>query len=378
MTRSRSLLWLLRHILWKQLGDNTKALLTCHGPSAASAGHMKLTGFQKKYWICRLRLKTDASKSSILVQLLSNWTDVQWQSMGSIVDSHARVNATAMATASVSDTSGSYPELNIVLFNVSSSDVQVKAADRKGCMEDVLGHMVADFHGPLFVLCQDSINGPKHKILCSKLGQDPKSCRLRPEAGVYHRSVGQYKMRYVDVKVLQEIESKLGLEAGNVFTTARLTACVLTPTKTEGKKLLLVSWHGPAKVKEADKQASFRRLVHFLERLRVKEACEAVVVGGDFNMPDHVASRSLQQMKLVNGAVLADYTTTSDRRGLPNIDYIVYWPQDKLHPGQTSVLCKDYRREKGNRPFDHPLVAYRFEKDLEHKAGQLQTMPPEE
>ena len=84
---------------------------------------------------------------------------------------YSQVNKTAVTAAN-----GFHHELNIVLFNVSSSDRNVRAADRQRCMEDVLGEMVR-IPRPLFILCKDNINGPKNRILCRNLGQD-QACQF--------------------------------------------------------------------------------------------------------------------------------------------------------------------------------------------------------
>lgn len=287
----------------------------------------------------------------------------------------------------------SFPELNIVLFNVDSSDGKVTAPDRQHCMEEILDTVLAENYPNLFVFSQDKINGPKHKILCKKLGQDPKSFRCMSEAGVYHRpdsDVDSYDVSYVDVATLQQLDSRMGLEPNNPFTTARLVACVLTPRGggRNGKKILLVSWHGPLKSKE--KGACFRRLVRFSERLRRREGCEhrspscqccdIAIIGGDFNMSDRDAQREMVTLKTsdrMDGTVLGNYTTTDDRRkgrSQECIDYVVYWPKGSVQSTEISVLQREFRREKGNRPFDHPIVLYRFGdafRDLAQQFGNI-------
>ena len=59
----------------------------------------------------------------------------------------------------------SLAELNIVLFNVSSSDASVTAADRQQCMEVILDTVLAKNYPNLFVLCQDKINGQRISII---------------------------------------------------------------------------------------------------------------------------------------------------------------------------------------------------------------------
>lgn len=285
-----------------------------------------------------------------------------------------------------------FAELNIVLFNVSSSDSSVRAADRQNCMKDILDTVLAENYPNLFVLCQDNINRPKHEILCRKLGQSPSS--LKHEAGVYHRphsDAGGYDVSYVDVATMQRIDDRMGLEPGNPFTTARLMACVLTPRLggSDSKKVLMVSWHGPHKSKV--KAACFRRLVRFSERLRQREGCQhntntchqccdIAIIGGDFNMPDKDARRemdSLRKSDRVDGAVLGGYTTTEDRReGRTQecIDFVVYWPKDALQTHKISIVKPDFRREKGKRPFDHPIVLYRLGEAFLDLARQFSTL----
>ena len=110
----------------------------------------------------------------------------------------------------------------------------------------------------------------------------------------------------------------------------RLVACVLKhPCNL--RKILLVSWHGPYNVQdEGYKQAVFQTLVCLLEALRLREKYHVVVVGGDFNMSDHLARRCLHQLGHLDGEVSSDYITTSDRKDLPIIDYVVSWPRGIL------------------------------------------------
>ena len=287
---------------------------------------------------------------------------------------------------------GSFLELEIVLFNVDSSDDKVKADDRQQCMEVILNTVLNENYPNLFVLCQDKINGPKHDILCQKLGQGPSP--LKNEAGVYHRPVsdaGDYDMSYVDVATLQRVDDRMGLEPGNPFTTARLMACVLTSRGNDSKKVLMVSWHGPHKSKL--KAACFRRLVRFSERLRQREGCQhntntchqccdIAIIGGDFNMPDKDARRemdSLRKSDRVDGAVLGGYTTTRDRwkkkRTRKCIDFVVYWPKDAVPiSSRSSVLLPHFRRRRGNRPFDHPIVLYRLGEAFLDLARQFSTL----
>ena len=289
-----------------------------------------------------------------------------------------------MATAS-------FPELNIVLFNVSSSDTSVRAADRQKCMKVILDTVLDENYPNLFVLCQDNISCPKHDILCRKLGQGPSF--FKPEAGVYHRpdsDAGSYHVSYVDVASLQRVDDRMGLEPTNPFTTARLMACVLTPRLggSDSKKVLMVSWHGPHK--STQKAACFRRLIRFSERLRRRDrcqhnpdtcqCCDIAIIGGDFNMPDKDACRemdSLRKSDRVDGAVLGGYTTTEDRRqgGTQEcIDFVVYWPKDALQSLEISVVQRDFRRQRGNRPFDHPIVLYRLGEtflDLARQFGNI-------
>ena len=267
----------------------------------------------------------------------------------------------------------SFPELNIVLFNVSSSDANVRAADRQQCMKVILDTVLKENYPNLFVLCQDNINGPKHEILYWKLGQDPSSFRLMSEAGVYHRpdsDAEDYHVSDVDVATLQRVDASMGFEPNNRFTTARLMACVLIPRLGESEsKVLLVSWHGPQTCTQIEKAACFGRLIRFSERLRQRDGCQhdpdtcqccdIAIIGGDFNMSDTHARREMNSL-MVDGAVLGDYTTTEDRQGQERRDFVVYWPTNALQSLEISVLRRDFRREKGNRPFDHPIVLYRF------------------
>ena len=288
----------------------------------------------------------------------------------------------------------SFPELNIVLFNVSSSDANVRAADRQQCMEVILDTVLKENYPNLFVLCQDNINGPKHEILCWKLGQDPSSFRLMSEAGVYHRpdsDAEDYHVSDVDVATLQRVDASMGFEPNNRFTTARLMACVLIPRLGESEsKVLLVSWHGPQTCTQIEKAACFGRLIRFSERLRRRDrcqhnpdtcqCCDIAIIGGDFNMPDKDACRemdSLRKSDRVDGAVLGGYTTTEDRRqgGTQEcIDFVVYWPKDALQSLEISVVQRDFRRQRGNRPFDHPIVLYRLGEtflDLARQFGNI-------
>ena len=276
----------------------------------------------------------------------------------------------------------SLAELNIVLFNVSSSDASVTAADRQQCMEVILDTVLAKNYPNLFVLCQDNINGPKHEILRRKLGQGPSFFRFRSEAGVYHRSdsdAGGYDVSYVDVATMQRVEDSIRLKTGNPFKKSNLMACVLTP-RLGGKKVLLVSWHGP--YKSTQKATCFRRLVRFSDQLKQKDClcCDIAIIGGDFNMPDKDARRemdSLRKSDRVDGAVLGGYTTTEDRReGRTQecIDFVVYWPKDALQSLEISVLRQDFRREEGDRPFDHPIVLYRLGEAFLDLARQFSTL----
>ena len=253
-------------------------------------------------------------------------------------------------------------------------------------MEVILKTVLDENYPNLFVLCQDKINGPKHKILCRKLGQDPKSFPYKPEAGVYHRpdsDAGSYHVSCVDVATLQRVDDRMGLEPGNPFTTARLMACVLTSRGNDSKKVLMVSWHGPHMFTQKEKTTCFRRLVRFSDQLKQKDClcCDIAIIGGDFNMPDKDARRemdSLRKSDRVDGAVLGGYTTTRDRwkkkRTRKCIDFVVYWPKDALQSLEISVLRRDFRRKKGNRPFDHPIILCRFGdlfRDLAQQFGNI-------
>ncbi|XP_076446648.1 uncharacterized protein LOC143284006 isoform X2 [Babylonia areolata] len=274
-----------------------------------------------------------------------------------------------MAEAQPQHATASLPEFNVVLFNVHSND-KVAAADRQACLGVVLDSVLSEVgpSDPLFLLCQESINGKKNKIVCDKLGLQP--VRRQTEAMVYCRPDPQHvEFRYVDVGTLRKTDDQMGLEAGVPFEVARLMACVLTSGGAEEKKkrTLLISWHGPETKarKNVDlKLACFRRLVRFSERLRAKEACDIVIIGGDFNLPADKAREVMDTFrrtdKIIDGAVLAEYTRPADRKTRPVIDYIVYWPQDQLHNLHTSVIRPDYRRENGSRPFDHPIIRYQF------------------
>ena len=287
----------------------------------------------------------------------------------------------------------SFPELNIALFNVDSSDEKVKAVDRQQCMVVILDTVLAENYPNLFVLCQDKINGPKHNILCQQLGQGPSFSGKKLEAAVYNRpdsDAGDYDVSYVDVAILQRIDDRFRYEPGNPFEKSCLMACVLTPRLggSDGKKVLLVSWHGPHKSKV--KAACFRRLVRFSERLRRRyrcqhnpdtcQCCDIAIIGGDFNMPDKDARREMDSLRTsdqVDGVVLGGYTTTEDRRdgrAQECIDFVVYWPKDALQSLEISVVQRDFRREKGNRPFDHPIILYRFGdlfRDLAQQFGNI-------
>ena len=265
-----------------------------------------------------------------------------------------------------------HPDLSIVLFNVHSSD-KVTTDDRLQCLKHVLTEITEKCQGPLFVLCQDKIDNDKHLTLKRKLGNGYK---LNEEAGIYYRSEDcPYDVSDVNV------EREAGVAAFKFpGENVRLVACVLKHRQTS-KTILLVSWHGPSKVSDDRyKMAVFQTLVCLLDTMRLRGKYHAVVVGGDFNMSHDLARRCLCQLGHLEGAVLSDYVTTSDRQDLPILDYIVYWPRDTLQVLETLVICRDFRREKwtysmemkmrkrtgqawteiAGRPFDHPIVTYRF------------------
>jgi hypothetical protein len=291
-------------------------------------------------------------------------------------------------------------------------------------MKHVLDQALQQGGPDLFLLCQDKINGVKHDILREKLGMDQSHTTAKPnsEAEIFYRQyaptsatsssvlqkrpapvqymsqrtlttvttggqksyaplpsakaasiasnpgTASYYVTYLDAGTLQRVEDGLRIEPGNEFTTARLKACVLNshgPQASSGSAaILLVSWHGPYKVKDDRKVACFTELVRFVEKLRKKEGCSVAIVGGDFNMDsEHARQRFCQPFKSVgsvSGKVLDTYQPTSDRKEKGMLDYIVYWPENQLESIQTSVLCPRYRREPRNRPFDHNIVLFKF------------------
>ena len=268
---------------------------------------------------------------------------------------------------------GPLPELTIVLFNTDSSDKLRKGAAkyRYDSMNIILDDVL--IHKPypnLFVLAQENIRGKlrtkvsKHRILYEKLGHVDQPFPVNKEAGVYYHHGGSYIVSYSTVRDMESVLEAIGFQADSEFTIARLMACVLTPGSGSGRKILLVSWHGPSTVSEQSKEACFDRLVRFSENLRRRETCDIVLVGGDFNLAKASARRlmdTLRTDRVVDGAVLADYTTTEDRQHLDIIDYVVYWPEGSLQVTEpVSVIMPKFRRQKKNRPFDHPIVHYRF------------------
>ena len=167
---------------------------------------------------------------------------------------------------------------------------------------------------------------------------------------MYYSAVGHYDIRYVDVSIFHDTESRLPLEAGNTFTIARLTACVLTPTNARGGRLLLVFWHVPAIERLTVRQAIFQRLVLFLERLKQREGCQAVVVGGDFNMKASDAWDALRDWRMfVDGVEWADYTTTVNRQVTPKWGGYTYIIDRQGLPRRVNYTTID---EKGSRNID--------------------------
>ena len=313
---------------------------------------------------------------------------------------------------------GSLPELTIVLFNTDSSDKLGvgAAAIRHESMKVILDEVLAQNYPNLFVLAQDKINGPKHKILREKLGQVTGPKKSKEHAEVYYTPAdGSYDVSYVgDAALDRALKVGYGVEIARLMacvltppeiarltacvltppeiarltacvltppeiarlTTcvltppeiARLTACVLTPRSGCGRKILLVSWHGPSNRTASDKvkKDCFKRLVRFSKRLRHVKSCELVIVGGDFNLDVDDARSEMNTLNDNNvidgGEVHASYKTTKDREGkrTKTIDYVVYWSKDSLKIVENVVTCPDYKREEGSRPFNHPIVVYKF------------------
>ena len=97
-------------------------------------------------------------------------------------------------------------------------------------------------------------------------------------------------------------------------------------------------------------------------------------------MSDRDARREMVTLKTsdrMDGTVLGNYTTTDDRRegrSQECIDYVVYWPKGSVQSTEISVLQREFKREKGKRPFDHPIVLYRFGdafRDLAQQFGNI-------
>ena len=83
---------------------------------------------------------------------------------------------------------------------------------------------------------------------------------------------------------------------------------------------------------------------------------------------------TFRQRGVVDGDVWSDYETTTDRQHLPLIDYIICWPSNALINPVTKVICPYYKRTPGARPFDHPIVLYRFGEAFEKKARELRNI----
>ena len=284
------------------------------------------------------------------------------------------------------------PELSILLFNVNGDNLAGNwrrqrrvfqrgepAAERRRCMEYILSNVNAHVYPNLFVLCQDNIDSLKHEVLRNELRITHRDILYTNHAGVYPESHKGYRSTFVGLAIQQQVDRGFVVPPqGTYLILGRLMVWVLTPRNGSDEKILLVSWHGPNGRRGPSAQTRrtnfFRRLVSFSETLKVRLSCAIVILGGDFNLSESHARQEMdtfRQRGVVDGDVLADYETTTDRQHLPLLDYIIYWPSHKLLNTVTQVICPNYMRTRGGRPFDHPIVLYRFGDACEKKAREF-------
>ncbi|KAL8589024.1 hypothetical protein ACOMHN_048005 [Nucella lapillus] len=261
-------------------------------------------------------------------------------------------------------------DLTVVLFNCDSAKKKVGTGKvmneptRRKCVTQVLDKVRKEKDPSLFVLVQDNITGPLHKVLLKESGS-PTDGNEAPyhnkEVGIYNFSQFEtYNVERIDRAELTRTFDQMKLQV-TYFSTSRTMSCVITQRNTAAR-VLLVSWHGPHNnITDQAKAECFHTLIDFVINLQRRNNCSAVMVGGDFNISEIVAHDSLSDRKdQLQAEVISDYKQPAHRKGFNKIDFVVYWPAQCYQVVEASVIEPEWSAEDGSHPFGHPIVMFRF------------------
>ncbi|KAK7480520.1 hypothetical protein BaRGS_00028254 [Batillaria attramentaria] len=263
-----------------------------------------------------------------------------------------------------------------MLWNVSG---KAKTGDSETLLRLAqISNRVKDTYKNLLLLCTDGLSQKKHDTL-KETFEEPTNPGKEAEVYSLKLTPACFDLHHICAKDLEREAGEAGVAVPS-FLYDRLSACVLTCHKHSGKKILIVSWHGPKtdprRNRPHDRSEEFRRfsyrdLVQLTNQIKQKRGCDVAMAGGDFNLIPTTAKDIMRQDFYQLHAEIADDYKRPDRPR--KIDFLVYWPKWALKVTETEVVMDDLRWCNDQEIFNHPIIMYGLSLcsryDLDHEVG---------